>query len=319
MAQLDSHHIDEVAALLTVAAEKSFVAAGRRLQRHPTIISKRIAALESRLGVRLLERTTRQIKLTDAGARLAERLRSATDLIVEAEQEASLGAAEIRGTLQLALPAAMGRLWLGPILPEFLSVHPLLSVEANYSERYVDLIAEGFDAAIRVGDLTDSLLIARKLSDHQRILCASPAYLERHGVPETPRDLASHNCLGFTRLRSFPEWRLSKAGQTEIIATRGSLTANDSETLLAAARAGTGILGAGDWLMIRDIAAGRLVRVLPDWELDAKGGVYIVRPSAKFAPAKTKAFVDWIIGKFTPGAPWDLGVAASQRDGVHTL
>lgn len=304
MAPLDSRHTEEIAALLAVADTNSFVAAGRVLQRHPTVISKRLAALERRLGVRLVERTTRNVRLTTAGRRLADRFRSAADLIAEAEQEASLGAAEIRGTLRIALPAAMGRLWLGPMLPEFLLAHPLVSVEADYNERYVDVVAEGFDAAIRVGTLRDSQLVAKKLCDHHRILCAFPDYLQHHGTPEKPSDLASYNLLGFTGLSSFPEWRLSKGDHREIVFTRGTLIANDSETLLAASRAGIGILGAGDWLMSRDIEAGHLVRVLPDWELDAQGGIYLVRPSVSFTLARVKAFVDWISAKFAYGPPW---------------
>jgi len=304
---LDSRHTDEIAALLAIASERSFVAAGRMLQRHPTVVSKRLAAMERRLGVRLIERTTRQVRLTDAGTRLVERLRSATGLIIEAEQEASLGAAEIRGVLRLALPAAMGRLWLGPMLPEFLAAHPLLSIEADYNERFVDIIAEGFDAAIRIGELNDSRLIAKRLSDHRRILCASPAYIKQHGAPKSPHDLTSHNCLGFTGLASFPEWRLSKGDRRETVVARGTMIANDSEALLAAARAGIGILGAGEWLMSRDIATGQLVRILPEWDLDVQGGIYLIRPSAKFTPATTMAFKEWIEAKFRHGPPWTIG------------
>ena len=314
MNELDSRHIDEIAAFLAVAAEKSFVGAGRSIQRHPTIISKRIAALERRLGVRLIERTTRQVRLTEAGVRLAERLRSARALIAEAEQEASTGAAELRGKLRLAFPAAMGRLWLTPMLPEFLIAHPLLSVETHYDERYVDLVAEGFDAGIRVGALSDNRLIAKKLSDHRRILCAAPDYIKRRGSPETPRDLASHNCFGFTELVSFPNWRLSCCGREETVVANGTLTSNDSEALLAAARAGLGILGAGEWLMSPDFKAGTLVRVLPDWTLNPQGGVYLVRPSAQFTPATTEAFIKWISAKFASGPPWLSPSASSLND-----
>ncbi|NBA98467.1 LysR family transcriptional regulator [Pseudomonas sp. R5(2019)] len=301
---LDNQHSDEIAAFLAVAAQGSFVAAGRLLQRHPTVISKRLAAMEKRLGVRLVERSTRQVRITDVGASLEQRLRAAIGLIAEAEQQASSGAAEVRGVLRLALPAAMGRLWLGPMLPEFLKAYPHVSIIADYSERLVDIIDEGFDAAIRIGELEDNRLIAKKLCDHRRILCASPAYLERHGLPTTPQDLSEHNCLRFSGLASFPHWRLHCGDRQHTVVPKGTLTANDSESLLAAARADVGILGAGEWLMSRDIAEGQLIRVFPDWQLDTTGGVYLVRPSAKFPAATVMAFKAWIESRFDHGPPW---------------
>lgn len=303
---LNNQHSDEIAAFLAVASQGSFVGAGRLLQRHPTVVSKRLAAMEKRLGVRLVERSTRQVRITDVGAKLELRLRSAIELMNEAQQQAAEGASEIRGTLRLALPAAMGRRWLGPMLPEFLDAHPHVSILADYSERLVDIIDEGFDAAIRIGELEDNRLIARKLSDHRRILCASPGYIEKHGMPETPQALLNHNCLRFSGLASFPQWRLHRGNELEAVSPKGNLTANDSESLLAAARAGAGILGAGDWLMSRDMAAGRLVHVLPDWQLDTAGGVYLVRPSAKFPGAVVVAFKQWIESKFIPAPPWSM-------------
>ncbi len=303
---LNNQHSDEIAAFLAVASQGSFVGAGRLLQRHPTIVSKRLAAMEKRLGVRLVERSTRQVRITEVGAKLELRLRSAIELMNEAQQQAAEGASEIRGTLRLALPAAMGRLWLGPMLPEFLKAYPHVSILADYSERLVDIIDEGFDAAIRIGELEDNRLIARKLSDHRRILCASPAYIREFGMPETPQALINHNCLRFSGLASFPQWRLHRGSELQTVSPKGNLTANDSESLLAATRAGAGILGAGDWLMSRDIAAGRLLHVLPDWQLDAAGGVYLVRPSARFPSAVVVAFKQWIESKFTPAPPWAI-------------
>lgn len=301
---LDNPHSDEIAAFLAVAAQGSFVAAGRLLERHPTVISKRVAAMEKRLGVRLVERSTRQVRITVVGEQLEQRLRAALGMIAEAEQQAISGAAEVRGVLRLALPAAMGRLCIGPLLPEFLEAHPRVSIVADYSERLVDIIDEGFDLAIRIGELEDNRLIAKKLCDHRRILCASPAYLERHGVPQAPAQLGEHNCLRFSGLASFPQWRMY-AGERQVSVTpRGNLTANDSESLLAAARAGAGILGAGEWLMSRDLAAGTLVRVLPEWQLDPTGGVYLVRPSALFPAATVLAFKQWIEARFDPLPPW---------------
>jgi DNA-binding transcriptional LysR family regulator len=301
---LSNQHGDEIAAFLAVASQGSFVAAGRLLQRHPTIISKRLAAMEQRLGVRLVERSTRQVRITEAGAQLEQRLRSAVELMNDAQQQAAQGAGEIRGTLRLALPAAMGRLWLGPMLPEFLKAHPQVSIIADYSEGLVDIIEQGFDAAIRIGELEDNRLIATKLCDHRRTLCASPAYLRAYDVPATPEDLLQHNCLRFSGLASFPLWRLHRGHELQTVPVKGNLTASDSESLLAAARADAGILGAGDWLMSRDIAAGKLVHVLPDWQLDSAGGVYLVRPSARFPTAVVVAFKQWLEAKFAPAPPW---------------
>ncbi|MFD2641910.1 LysR family transcriptional regulator [Pseudomonas japonica] len=301
---LDNPHSDEIAAFLAVAAQGSFVGAGRLLERHPTVISKRVAAMEKRLGVRLIERSTRQVRVTPVGEKLEQRLRAALGMIAEAEQQAISGAAEVRGVLRLALPAAMGRLCIGPLLPAFLEAHPRVSIVADYSERLVDIIEEGFDIAIRIGELDDNRLIAKKLCDHRRILCASPAYLQRHGVPRTPQHLSEHNCLRFSGLASFPQWRLYAGEQQASVTPKGSLTANDSESLLAAARADAGILGAGEWLMSRDLAAGRLVRVLPEWQLDPTGGVYLVRPSARFPAATVLAFKQWIEARFEPLPPW---------------
>lgn len=303
---LNSQHSDEIAAFLAVASQGSFVAAGRLLQRHPTVVSKRLAAMEKRLGVRLVERSTRQVRITPVGAKLEQHLRSAINLMNEAQQQATQGASEVRGTLRLALPAAMGRRWLGPMLPEFLKEHPHVSILADYSERLVDIIDEGFDAAIRIGELEDNRLIAKRLSDHRRILGASPAYIEKHGMPDHPHDLIKHNCLRFSGLASFPQWRLFRGSELQTVAPKGNLTANDSESLLAAACADSGILGAGEWLMRHDIAAGRLLHVLPDWQLDTAGGVYLVRPSAKFPSAVVIAFKQWIESKFTPAPPWAI-------------
>ncbi|MBD9601537.1 MULTISPECIES: LysR family transcriptional regulator [unclassified Pseudomonas] len=302
----DSRQADELATLLALSEHGSFAAAGRMLQRHPSVLSKRLGALELRLGIRLVERTTRQLRFTDEGQRLVSQLRHAVSLISQAEQEAAQGAAQVRGRLRLALPAAMGRLWLSTMVSEFALAYPEVSLEVEYSERFVDIVAEGFDAAIRIGELSDNRLVARKLCDHRRILCAAPAYLQRQGEPKTPADLAGHNCLGFTGLHSYPEWKLTRDGDQQSIRVRSAMVSNDNEALLSAARMGLGILAGGEWLMTRDIDSGQLVRVLPDWQLDADAGVYLVRPSAKYNTATTTAFKHWIEAAFARGAPWQL-------------
>lgn len=306
MDAFDSRRADELATLLALHEQGSFAAAGRQLERHPTVLSKRLSALEARLGIRLVERSTRQLRFTDEGERLVAKMREANRLIAEAEQEAAEGAATVRGRLRLALPAAMGRRWLSGMLADFVLAHPQVMVEAEYADRFVDLIGEGFDAAIRIGELADNRLVARKLCDHLRILCASPEYLARHGAPVQPEDLSGHNCLGFNGLRSFPEWRLMSDGRQASVKVAGSLRSNDNEALLEAARRGVGILAGGDWLMDEDLASGRLVRVLPQWQLDVAAGIYLVRPTARLNTAALGAFKAWLEARFEAGAPWRL-------------
>ncbi len=304
MSAFESQYADQIGALLALHDGGTFVQAGKILQRHPTVISKRIAELESRLGVRLVERSTRHVRFTEAGIRYIQRLREAEAVLADAEREVSESAVQATGTLRLALPGALGRMWLAPMIAEFASMNPDLIVHAEYSEQFVDLIGESFDAAIRVGELSDSRLRARKLCDHQRILCASPDYLRKRGMPETPADLVRHNCLGFTGLATYPAWKLSDGSHKETVTVRGNLSSNENSTLLLAAVRGVGIIAGGDWLMSRDIASGQLVRVLPQWRLDARSGIYLVTPSIKHTPAKLKLFKQWIEERFAQKPPW---------------
>ncbi|MBI6885690.1 MULTISPECIES: LysR family transcriptional regulator [Pseudomonas] len=304
MDTFDSRRADELATLLALYEQGSFAAAGRQLERHPTVLSKRLSALETRLGIRLVERSTRQLRFTDEGERLVAKVLEASRLIAEAEEEAAEGAATVRGRLRLALPAAMGRRWLSGMLADFVLAYPQVIVETEYADRFVDLIGEGFDAAIRIGELADNRLVASKLCDHVRILCASPQYLARHGEPAQPEDLAVHNCLGFNGLRSFPEWRLMSDTRQTGVKVAGSLRSNDNEALLEAARRGVGILAGGDWLMGEDLASGCLVRVLAQWQLDKAAGIYLVRPTARLNTAAMGVFKAWLEDRFKAGPPW---------------
>lgn len=296
--QINANQLDELAALMTLDEVGSFVGAGRALERHPSVISKRIAALEVRLGVRLVERSTRNVRLTEPGLRLAESVRAANMLLHEAQEEASRGAKQLKGRLRIALPGAMGRLWLSPLLPAFLALYPAIQLEVDYSDRYVDIIGEGFDAAVRVGVLSDSRLVATKLGLHKRIVCASPDYLSRYGVPTDPLELVEHKCLEFEGFANFPEWHLTNGQRNETVTARGPMRSNDSQGLLDAARAGVGILGAGEWLVAADLADGRLVRILPDWAFDTEGGIYIVTSSKKRTSARLDAFIAWTRQQF---------------------
>lgn len=309
MSEYGIQHSDELSALMAIAETGSFAEAGKRLQRHPSIMSKRITALESRLGIRIIERSTRSLKLTEAGLAFLERIKFAADVVKEAEREAGQLSQQITGVLRLSLPGGLGRLWLSPLVAQFAIEHPSLIVHTEYSDNYADVISEGFDVCIRVGVLQDSRLIATRLCDQHRILCASPSYLQRHGEPEHPRDLAEHNCLGLTGLRTYPEWHLHKGRNSELVMARGVFVSNDGEALLHAARLGIGILGCSNWLVARDIQGGRLKQVLSGWTFDNASAIYLVRPSVKFTPQKTIAFKTWLEKAFIDGAPWDrLGI-----------
>lgn len=301
---LDAQHADELGTLLALADHGSFTSAGRALNRHPSVLSKRLSALETRLGVRLVERTTRQLYLTDEGVRLVEKVRQAMSLLVDAQKEASEGAAQLRGRLRLSMPATMGRQWLSPLVAEFSLANPEVSLDVEYTDRMVDVVGERFDAAIRIGELADSRLVATRLYSYQRILGASPSYLERCGTPQMPEDLARHNCLGFTGLVSHPAWKLmsvAPAGQSaepETVSVKGSLLSNDNEAMLTAAIMGVGIVAGGDWLLAPHIASGDLVRVLPRWQLGLAGGIYFVRPSSQFTTAAMSTFRQLVIERF---------------------
>ncbi|MEX8195297.1 LysR substrate-binding domain-containing protein [Comamonas guangdongensis] len=309
MEMLDSQHTDELATLLALADKGSFAAAGRSLKRHPSVLSKRMQALERRLGVRLVERTTRQLHFTNEGKLLVEKVRQATHLIRDAEQEAAQGAQEVRGRLRLSLPATMGRRWISPMLAEFALAYPEVVLEVEYSERIVDIVGERFDAAIRVGNLSDSRLVATRLCDQYRLLCASASYLERHAAPKKPADLAHHNCLGYTGLLSFPEWTLvQSAGKraakvAESVRVSGSILSNDNEALLHAALKGVGIIAGSDWQLMPAIHTGELIRILPQWTLGDAAGIYLVRPSGQYNTAAMTAFKQWVAGAFA-AAPW---------------
>ncbi|MEB5963483.1 LysR family transcriptional regulator [Comamonas testosteroni] len=306
---LDSQRTDELATLLALADRGSFAAAARSLGRHPSVLSKRLQALERRLGVRLVERTTRQLHFTREGRQLVDKVRQAGQLIRDAEQEAAQGAQQTRGRLRLSMPATMGRRWISPMLAEFSLAYPEVALEVEYSERIVDIVGEHFDAAIRIGHLVDSRLVATQLCDQYRLLCASARYLERHEAPQTPEDLARHNCLGYTGLLDFPQWRLvSCAGKkaakaVESVRVSGSILSNDNEALLHAAIRGVGIIAGSDWHLMPCVHAGELIRILPQWTLGDAGGIYLVRPSGQYSTGAMKAFKQWVTEAFAQ-APW---------------
>ena len=301
---LDSARLEKIETFATVAETGSFAAAAKRLGRDPSVLSRRVATLERRLGVRLLVRTTHRVSLTEAGTDYLTRVQTILADLADADAEVSRRATLPRGILRLALPAAFGRMWIAPLLPGFLAAHPEIGVEALYADRYVDIVAERVDAAIRLGPLQASGLVARRLASFTRVLCASPAYLARRGTPTTPQALAEHACLGFTRHRFWPTWPLRRGAEFVEVHVAGPLIADDGEALATAVRGGAGIMLGSDWLVGRDLAEGRLVEVLPGWSVSSDDAVSAVLPPGRLVPAKTRTFVEWTAAAFSPVPPW---------------
>lgn len=296
--------MEEIEAYAAVAESGSFAAAAKRLGRDASVLSRRVTALETRLGVQLLARTTRRMAFTEAGSAYLRRVQALLGELAVADAEAADQASAPRGVLRLALPSAFGRMWVAPLLPGFLAAHPAIRVEVQHSDRYVDLVGDGMDAAVRVGALRDSGLITRRLAPFRRLLCASPAYLSARGTPNAPEALAGHACLSFTGHRFGPDWPLRRGSKQVTVRTNGPLVSDDGEALAAAAVGGAGIMLAADWLIGRELADGRLVEVLPGWSEDGTGAVHAMLPPGRLVPAKTRAFVDWVAEAFAPVAPW---------------
>ncbi|MGN6315122.1 LysR family transcriptional regulator [Trinickia sp.] len=308
----DGNHVAELAAFAAVAEQRSFTKAAAVLGRDATVLSRRVQSLERRLGVRLFARTTRHVALTEAGVGFLARAQAIAAALADAEEEASAhGSGAPRGTLRLALPATFGRMWIAPYLPDFIAAHPQVRIDASYSNRFVDLVAQGYDLAVRLGELADSRLVARRIAPRRRLLCAAPSFLERHGSPARPEALERLACLAFAGLASHPHWTFANAnGERVTIRADGPMVSDDAEALVHAAVRGLGIMLSTDWLVGRELAAGTLVPVLEEWLPEDEGAIYAVVPSNRLLPSKTRAFIDWIARLFSPAPPWRGPVTA---------
>ena len=295
--QLDQ--LQAMAVFARVAETGSFSEAARRLGLSKAAVSKRVARLEARLGVALVNRTTRHLSLTEAGAAFHEPCRQ---LIADADAaEAAVGhlASAPRGRLRVNAPMSFGQRHLAPAIGAFMRSYPELSVELDLSDRTVDLVEEGYDLAVRIGALPDSSLVARRLAPLHRHLVAAPAYLDRAGRPEHPSDLADHACLRYAYLASGRVWRLDGG---EAVTVDGPLTANNGDVLLAAARDGMGIAFLPSFFTGPDLCAGMLERVLPGWTREPAGGIHAVFPPGRARAPKVRAFTDFLAERF--GAAW---------------
>lgn len=302
------HEFSEVAelrAFVALAESGSFAGASEVLSRHPTVLSRRLQALETRLGVRLAERTTRQLVLTEAGRAYLARIGPLlNDLDAANREAASFVSGEPRGRLKVALPGSFARLWLAPLIVSFLKQYPHITLEADYSNRFVDLIGERYDVAVRLGELQDSRLVARKVGDRRRLICAAPEYLAARPPLSTPEDIMEHVCLCYTGRNDPFRWDFrSLASQSIAVRVKSHIASDDADLLVAAAIGGLGLFYTTDWHVGPELASGRLEEVLTDWPVLDNGAIYVITPATGGTPNKTRAFSDWI-AKGLAKRPW---------------
>jgi DNA-binding transcriptional LysR family regulator len=284
----------------------SFASAARRLKLSRAVVTKHVAALEDRLNVRLLERTTRRLSVTEAGGRYYERCSHILAEIEDAEREATQATAVPRGTLRISAPHTFATMHIAPHLAGFRQRFPEVNVEIILSDRFVDLLEEGFDLAIRVADgLPESSLVARQLAVCRFVVCGAPEYFKRHGEPKVPDDLAKHPCLGYTLSPREHSWVfVCPHDQRHVVNVSGPLRSNSGDLLREAAVGGAGVMLLPTFYVGEDLERGRLKAVLTDYRVQDYG-IYAVYPSRKHLTAKVKALIDYLSERYGAEPYWD--------------
>jgi DNA-binding transcriptional LysR family regulator len=280
----------------------SMSAAGRSLGLSPAVISKRVKRLEERLGTRLFQRTTRQISLTEAGQGFYERIVGILAGIEEAESFVSGRSGAVRGTLRLSAPTSFGRMHIAPNLKGFMDSYPELVVNLVLTDEFSDIVGGGFDLAIRIGELSDSSLVARRLAPVRRVLCASPGYLARHGTPRSLEELGDHVCLP---PHTQDVWRLEGPEGSVTYRPHGPLYTNSSEVVREAVISGIGIALRSTWDVGLALKSGDLVQVLPEYEGSRNVVLSAVYPSRQFLPVKVRLFIDYLAELYGPLPYWE--------------
>lgn len=296
--------IDGMRTFAAVVAEGSFSRAAERLDMSPQLASKYVGRLEARLGVRLLNRSTRQLSLTEAGRAYYDRVRQVLADIDDMENAVGDMSARARGTLRINAPMSFGQLHLARAIAAYQTEQPEVEVDLTLNDRVVDIISEGFDLAIRIGRLTESSLVARRLAPVRLVVCGSPEYFEHHGVPHTPGDLSRHECLRYAYSVDHDRWSFEHDGGTDTVRIKGGFAANNGDALRAAALAGRGIILQPTFIVGEDIRAGRLRAVLQDYSVAALD-VHAVYSHRQYLSAKVRTFVDFLAGYFGSPPYWD--------------
>jgi len=296
--------LKQIEAFVSAATRGSLSAAARIEGVSPAIIGRRLDALESRLGVKLLLRTTRKLTITFEGQAFLEDCQKTLNDLANAEAAVSLGGVRASGQLRASAPSGFGRRHVAPLVGDFMAANPEVTVNLDLSDRLVDLLNENIDCAIRIGELTDSSLVSVRLGEMRRMVVASPAYLVEHGVPREPADLAAHNCLSLGQQRGWV-FRNPQSGEVDTIKVGGSFECNDGAVLHDWALAGRGLAWRSLWEVGQDLKEGRLTSVLDAWQAPPMG-IYAVFPQRRHLPLRVRLFIDLL--KETYGRPgyWDL-------------
>ncbi|MGD8925816.1 MAG: LysR family transcriptional regulator [Thioalkalispiraceae bacterium] len=296
---------EEIQAFIHIVEHGSMTAAAERLGLAKSAISRRLAELEERLGVELFHRTTRRMTLTDSGQSFYERaVRIMADL-EEAENAVSQAHQELRGELRIAAPLSFGVMHLGPAIADFQQLHPAIRFDIDFNDRQVDLIREGYDLGIRIANLKDSSLIARKFATMTSVVCASPAYLATSGTPSTLEELSHHTCLTYSYLPAPNQWNfIDQSGQEQIIKVGGGLQSNNGDFLRQAAVAGLGIVRQPTFIAYQSIQRNELVPILQDYAIP-NINAHIIYPPTRHLSQRVRAFIDFLVDRFAGIPYWE--------------
>jgi len=287
-----------------VVDSRSFSATAQHFRLSKSSVSKHIAALEEKLGARLLNRTTRRLTLTEVGAIFYERCQRIVAEAEEAEQAVSEMRGTPRGLLRVNAPMSFGQLHLAPAVAEFLQAYPDIRLDLTLNDRQLDLVEGGFDLGIRIAELADSTLIARRLAPARLVVCGAPSYLERRGTPRRPADLREHNCLHYTYLSTRDSWRLQGQRGRDLVPVSGDFQSNNGDALQAAARAGLGLAQLPTFIVGPDLRAGLLRPVLQRFEA-RRLSVWAIYPHTRHVSPKVRVFVEFLAARFGPKPYWD--------------
>ena len=297
---------ENMGTFIRVVEAGSISGAADRLGVAKSAVSRRLKELEEHLGVELFHRTTRQMNLTDTGRAFYHQAVRILDDVLEAEHATSQAHGTLKGSLKIALPSSFGLMHIGPAINEFLKEHPQVEFDLDFNDREVDLIQEGFDLAIRIANLPDSSLIARRFAPVKTVMCASPDYLEQMGIPRSPDELIEHQCLVYSLLRDYEYWHLSDIRGNEIrTRIRPYLKASTGEFIRDAAVAGLGIVLIPTFIAYKEIERGTLVPVLKDYK-PPQINAYAIYPQTRHLSQRVRTFVDLLVKRFEGTPYWDL-------------